>query len=367
MVGKTVSITAVVNNIGGSEGTYAAMLTIDGVLVEAKEVAITPGGSKVVTFSLAKDTPGTYEIDIGGLKSTLMVKEEGQLPPSSEVYESLQYFKITEGFGIKYHVTDDYQPLDCNVWAISQYFETGKPHELDFVFTLTKEGTTGEYFRNSCISGKASRVTGGKELTGFNHGYPVGNQANFYFNFSLPRFFDSGDWWSWADKEYSVEHVGVQTINGIKFNDCIRVNVDGSQNVKHEYLKGTGYFILARDIGIVELVFDRTDGTRVMYEYVSHDQLTKHRISGSITHSDALVQGIIVQIASANWGTRSVTDLNGAFSIQAYGPDVVLNIGYDKDNDDVFEFDDPNYPIGYCVNNITSDTSGLNVEIGPAP
>jgi len=74
--GETVSITAVVKNIGGSEGTYAVILTVDGVTVETKEVAITPGSSKVVAFSLVKDTPGTYEIGIGELTSSLTIKEK---------------------------------------------------------------------------------------------------------------------------------------------------------------------------------------------------------------------------------------------------------------------------------------------------
>jgi len=76
VAGETVSIIAVVENIGGSEGTYAAMLTMDGVLVEAKEVAITPGGSKIVTFSLVEEIPGTYEIAVGDLTSTLTVEEK---------------------------------------------------------------------------------------------------------------------------------------------------------------------------------------------------------------------------------------------------------------------------------------------------
>ena len=73
VVGEKVSITAVVENIGGSEGTYAAMLTMDGVLVEAKEVVITPGSSEVVAFSLVKDALGTYEVGVGELSSSLIV------------------------------------------------------------------------------------------------------------------------------------------------------------------------------------------------------------------------------------------------------------------------------------------------------
>lgn len=75
VAGETVSVTAVVKNTGGSEGTYVVMLTLDGVTIETKEVAITPGSSKTVTFSMVKDTPGTYEIGVGELSSTFTVKE----------------------------------------------------------------------------------------------------------------------------------------------------------------------------------------------------------------------------------------------------------------------------------------------------
>jgi len=66
----------VVENTGGTEGTYAAILSVDGVTAETKEVTLTPGSSKVVAFSLAKDTPGTCKIGIGELSSSLTVKEE---------------------------------------------------------------------------------------------------------------------------------------------------------------------------------------------------------------------------------------------------------------------------------------------------
>lgn len=72
---ETVSITAMVENIGGSEGIYTVILTVDGVTVETKEVTITPGSSKMVNFSLVEDTVGTYEVGIGGLSSSLTVKE----------------------------------------------------------------------------------------------------------------------------------------------------------------------------------------------------------------------------------------------------------------------------------------------------
>jgi hypothetical protein len=73
--GETVNIIAEVRNTGGSEGTYTAVLTVDGATVETKEVALAPSTSETVSFSLVKDTPGTYQVGIGGLTSSLTVKQ----------------------------------------------------------------------------------------------------------------------------------------------------------------------------------------------------------------------------------------------------------------------------------------------------
>jgi hypothetical protein len=74
--GETANVTAEVKNTGGIEGTYTAVLTVDGATVETIGVALVPGASKTVTFSLVKDTPGTYQVGIGGLTSSLTVKEK---------------------------------------------------------------------------------------------------------------------------------------------------------------------------------------------------------------------------------------------------------------------------------------------------
>jgi len=72
--GETASVTVKVKNTGGSEGTYNAVLTIDGVTVGAKQVTLAPGASKTISFSPVKDKAGTYQIGIGGLTSKLTVK-----------------------------------------------------------------------------------------------------------------------------------------------------------------------------------------------------------------------------------------------------------------------------------------------------
>ena len=74
--GETASITAQVKNVGGSEGIYTAVLTVDGATAEVKEVTVAPGATQTVTFTVIKDKAGTYQIAVGELRSSLVVKEK---------------------------------------------------------------------------------------------------------------------------------------------------------------------------------------------------------------------------------------------------------------------------------------------------
>lgn len=279
-------------------------------------------------------------------------------------YSSLDYFPIAEGHGIKYHVVDNHHdtPCNANVWAVSQYFETGKPDDLDFVFTLVNEGAKGDYYCPCSLGGQMSLDCDDKNCTRLYAGYPVGNQGHFYRNFGLLRTFSSGDEWTLGSRKYTVERMGQQTIGSVEFYDCIKITIDNSLH-ESQYQRGTGYFILARDVGIVKLIFNRTDGTDVSYVYAEHRQLSRHTISGTIHRQGVPVEGLVVGISNGNWGISSVTDSNGAFSVQAYGPDIVLRMWYDKDNDDICDFDDPGYPKEFCVNNVSSDVVGLVVDV----
>jgi len=73
-VGDMVTITTEVKNIGGSEGAYTVILTVDGAQVETKEVTVAPVATETVTFSLVKDKAGTYQVAIGERSSSLTVK-----------------------------------------------------------------------------------------------------------------------------------------------------------------------------------------------------------------------------------------------------------------------------------------------------
>jgi len=54
------------------EGT----LKIDGVVEATREVTVDAGFSEEVIFNISRDAPGTYFIEVDGLTSSFIVKEE---------------------------------------------------------------------------------------------------------------------------------------------------------------------------------------------------------------------------------------------------------------------------------------------------
>ncbi len=89
-IGDEVTIGLLVANTGGKSGSYTVTLKIDGVVVETKEVTVSAGFSKEVTFAISKDIAGTYSVDVNGLTDSFTVKEEEAIvtpipstPPSS--------------------------------------------------------------------------------------------------------------------------------------------------------------------------------------------------------------------------------------------------------------------------------------------
>jgi len=73
LAGETVTITVDVTNSGGAEGTYDAVLLVNGVNELSKEITLAPETTETVRFLLSKDTPGTYSIEVAELNTTLTI------------------------------------------------------------------------------------------------------------------------------------------------------------------------------------------------------------------------------------------------------------------------------------------------------
>ena len=65
-VGEEISISAVVTNTGGSEGSYTSVLKINGTEEARKQLTLGAGVSETVTFTIAKNVEGNYTFDING-------------------------------------------------------------------------------------------------------------------------------------------------------------------------------------------------------------------------------------------------------------------------------------------------------------
>ncbi|MFA5316925.1 MAG: CARDB domain-containing protein [Dehalococcoidales bacterium] len=81
--GDNVTISATVTNTGETQGSYEVRLKINDEVIETKEALLAGGASENITFTTARDESGSYVIDIGGLTSLLVVKED--TPPSEQI------------------------------------------------------------------------------------------------------------------------------------------------------------------------------------------------------------------------------------------------------------------------------------------
>lgn len=288
------------------------------------------------------------------------------------------YFPATPGFGVKYQVTDDHasRDYDGSVWAVLQSVDVAAGLDRDYALVqsyvdVDVEGGTGRY-RNSVLAG-ALRTTGdGSTYFILGSGLPVGNQAHYpRILGTLPEHFEDGDSYnvdwssSYATVNYTVESLGDYTVRSSTFSNCIKVTAD-VPDPDDAYYEGSGWAVLAPETGIVELSFTRADGTDNTYEYETSNDFATHTISGTVTTDGTNpAENYIVAIATRDVTSWVVTDNDGKYSISAYGPAVQFSIGLDDDRDHTIDFnnsDDP-YPKEYTVRDVTSDMSGIDIDL----
>ena len=82
-IGEQASISVTVTNNGKATGTYEVILNIGGVISDMKEISLTGGASRQVTFTITPDTAGKKIIDINGLLGGLLVR--GEVPPPEQI------------------------------------------------------------------------------------------------------------------------------------------------------------------------------------------------------------------------------------------------------------------------------------------
>ncbi len=79
-LGQPVTITADVTNTSGLEGTYTVTLKIDGAAVENKDVTVAGGATESVSFTVSKNTTGTYQVAVDSQTGSFTVSEAAAEP-----------------------------------------------------------------------------------------------------------------------------------------------------------------------------------------------------------------------------------------------------------------------------------------------
>jgi len=302
---------------------------------------------------------------------SLLSSAENSNVGSSGEYNAADFFNKTPGYGIHYNVTDNGSTdVDSTVWVIHQDTSTQPPNEnYDFITTLVEHTNTSGYFRNSTLAGYYEQDSGEGVFYRYNTGAPSGNQVNYYFDASLPTHFNIPTSWTagYGNEQHSYEltRIGDYSVGGSNFSNCIQV--DYITTTDNAYTTGGGYYVLSPGFGIVDLVFNRSDGSTAQFEYIESQQFsTKYTLSGTVEDSGGTgVENVEVQIGNLDFGIGDTTDASGTFSLQTYGPDIILYVGYDNDGDGVLDFDQPtnDYPFDYKVSGLTGDRSGITISL----
>jgi len=71
VAGEPVVIEAGISNVGGSRGVYTASLTVDGRMLDVRDITVAPGATKKVSFTCYLETLGEHTIQLGGLTTTV--------------------------------------------------------------------------------------------------------------------------------------------------------------------------------------------------------------------------------------------------------------------------------------------------------
>lgn len=90
--GDTVTVSATVGNVGRAEGDYVAQLLVNGAAEQTQTLALGPGASQALSFTLLKSEPAGYVVQLGELTASLTVLGVSNLevsPSEVEVGESV--------------------------------------------------------------------------------------------------------------------------------------------------------------------------------------------------------------------------------------------------------------------------------------
>jgi len=140
--GESVTVSVMIANNGDLTGSYKAVLKINDIVNETREIVLIGGENTTVSFDVIGAGIGTYTFEIGGLQGTFEVLSEVETSPAS--------FEIS-GLKISAGEVDPGQDIDISV-TVTNIGGTSGSHELELRINGTVVDT-----RVVSLAGGASR------------------------------------------------------------------------------------------------------------------------------------------------------------------------------------------------------------------
>lgn len=88
-VGGVTTVTVRIENVGEVEGSYDLNLVVDGLAEETRPVPLPAGVVKTETFTVSRDSPGSYSLQLGGQQAELMVIQTERLANGTLLVDEL--------------------------------------------------------------------------------------------------------------------------------------------------------------------------------------------------------------------------------------------------------------------------------------
>lgn len=147
---REATVTAEVTNVGEVEGDFLVSMLVDGVEADNRPLLLKPGAIESVSFSVVKDTPGTYQISIGNLSTRMTV-------PELETYESEVFL-----YSISYPADWTLNVDEANPWYVG-FEATGFRGQV--IVNTSLAGTTVDEEYDAVIEATKNNISGYKVLT----------------------------------------------------------------------------------------------------------------------------------------------------------------------------------------------------------
>jgi len=129
-VGETATVAATITNTGGIQGTYTAVLDIDGKQADTKNITVAPGKTEAVSFQVNRNTPGTYKLEIGASAATLSVFNWPYTIQYDMGNPSSELLSVSDGYGHIVRFSPPATPF--KIQKISVYTEADVAQDSDW-------------------------------------------------------------------------------------------------------------------------------------------------------------------------------------------------------------------------------------------